>query len=384
MQIRKSATPFFLFCLLYFFASYRDSLYLVKGHDARPGKTRKHARNTLHRLTSKGKGTICGYYPSWETYSYKLKDIHPAVDVVIVAFMFFEIEYNNSLQDLSSINTLKSKIGLEFNEPITTFMNQAKELRKARPDILILISLGGVSYAIKDHQKALDIVPKVAHFIDAVGFDGVDIDYEPSGGFDLLNTKSYADFYVNYILELRKYICGDKIISVSLSSNGAFSCIGIHAPDKLCAGDPKSPYNHDSFQQNKHSAETYRLANMLSSGTTIYIMEQVKEKIDIIFIQSYNALSPPDGVDSILDIYKSHLYYALKYNYVVYVGLNIIEKHINVRANDTALMNKLLSVIRTANKKHKRGDGIGIWALLVNDRYIKEETFLDDFKKKLA
>ncbi|VWU52829.1 chitinase [Hepatocystis sp. ex Piliocolobus tephrosceles] len=362
--IAKSVFFFFVFYLSL-------NNYIVNGnsgktdlHEGRPGSTRPNVKELLNSFKAKGKGIITAYYGSWASWDATSKMHHlinSNVNVIYVAFARVDMKYPGLQTLLSTPSSLLHQTGLEYTE-VRQYFDDVKKLRTARPDVIVLLSLGGVTYMPNTLDGALSAVPDIVSMVDDLGFDGVDLNYAPSGFFDHLNTQVTADYYIKYINLIRENMCDDKIISISLSSNGALNCVAQNL--ELCS-DPNNPYNKEYFDKQTVKTELKRVAQMGSAGSGIYLMNQLKEKLDMIFVQTYNFINAMDNT-VFIDLYDSWYNYGKKYNYVIIMGFT---NQVNVYlfpAFDLEYVKKVSAGIKTNNEQMKRADGLGLWVVVPN------------------
>ncbi|CRH02939.1 chitinase [Plasmodium relictum] len=368
---------FFFFSLFFFM---NITKYAIKGHPARPGEFRKSPREIIKSYKERGHGIIQGYYPSWGSYNHNMKDISPDVNLLYLSFAKLDLSYDDISSLIATPTLFKSLIGLEYIG-INEYFNDALQLRKARPDIIMLLSLGGENYQPISLDAALNSTEKIANLVDELGFDGIDVDYEPNGSFDALNDINKADFYVKYVTKLREYMCEDKLISMSHSSNGALSCIGFHDPTKICMDD-NSPYNSNYFQNPSVKEELLRGANMASAGGAIYIMNNLKDIVDIIFVQTFNYNNTKDP-SIIHELYDSYAYYGRKYDYIIIMGFNLMFPDNPFKPNNKDFVKSIGDSIKTQNKLNKAADGLGLWSLSNDLAVFNENEVIQNFVEAL-
>ncbi|SOV80952.1 chitinase [Plasmodium reichenowi] len=369
---------FLVICLLCCLLSTYVSV--IEGHRARPGESRKNPREIIKTFKDSGKGIIQGYYPSWVSYNHNLKDLNANLNVVHMSFAKMDLSYESIESIVGSPSLFKSLIGLEYIG-LNEYFNDAMNLRKARPDIIMLLSLGGETYHPSSFDSALNAVEKIANLVDELGFDGIDVDYEPNGSFDGLNEKEKADFFVQYVTKLREYMCDDKLISISQSSNGALSCIGFNDPKKICMDD-EAPYNSKYFNKPDVKKELLRAAQMASAGGAIYLMNNLKDMIDMVFVQTFNYTNSTDST-VMKELYDSYAYYGKKYDYVIIMGFTLMFPSTPFNPNDKMFVKSIGDFVKTENKLNKRADGFGLWSLSSDNAAHNEQLAIENFVESL-
>ncbi|SBT82836.1 chitinase, putative [Plasmodium ovale] len=353
---------------------------VANGHYARPGVSRKSPREIVESYKARGQGIVQGYYPSWVSYNHNMKDISPDVNLLYLSFAKMDVTYDTISSIIATPALFKSLVGLEY-VGINEYFNDAMNLRKARPDIIMILSVGGETYEVSSFDAALNSIEKLANLVDELGFDGVDVDYEPSGSFDNLNDVKHAEFFVKYVTKLREYMCEDKLISISQSSNGALSCVGFHDPKKICMDDD-APYNAKYFNDPSVKKELLRGAQMASAGGAIYLMNNLRDIIDIIFVQTFNYNNTNDS-SIIKELYDSYAYYGKKYDYVIIMGFNLMFSVTPFNPNDKAYVKFIGDTVKEQNKLNKRADGFGLWALSSDQAVLSEYDAIQNFVEAL-
>ncbi|CRG97149.1 chitinase, putative [Plasmodium gallinaceum] len=376
--MKYSIARSFFFLSLFFFINISKNA--IRGHPARPGESRKSARELIKSYKEREHGIIQGYYPSWVSYNHNMKDVNPEVNLLYLSFAKLDLSYDDINSIITTPSLFKSLIGLEYIG-INEYFNDAMQLRKARPDIIMILSLGGENYQPSSLDAALNSTEKIANLVDELGFDGIDVDYEPNGSFDALNNINQADFFVKFVTKMKEYMCEDKLISMSHSSNGALSCIGFHDPTKICLDD-NSPYNANYFQNPSVKPELLRGANMASAGSAIYIMNNLKDIVDIIFVQTFNYNNTNDP-SIIHELYDSYAYYGRKYDYVIIMGFNMMFSDNPFKPNDKAYVKSIGDTIKKQNKLNKAADGLGLWSLSNNLAVFNENEVIQNFVEAL-
>ncbi|CRG98358.1 chitinase [Plasmodium relictum] len=326
---------------------------------------RKSPREILQEYKRRKQGIIAGYYGSWNSQGDRAKqmaDSSPMVSILYIAFARINMLYDVSRPFNSRQKFLLRKHGLEY-ETYGMMLNEIRRIRKARPDIIILLSLGGETYMI-EIEKEIDYVDKTLKLINDFDLDGVDIDWEPHGSFNNLNELDFSNYYIKLINLLRENIPEQKLISISGSSNAALSCVSGVA--SFCK-DEESPYNTKFLsEQMETNGELYRAASMLSAGTFINIFNTAKEKIDLVFIQTYNLETSNPNI--MVDMYLSHLYFGLKYDITVILGFSLEHNRGGFSPENEELLKLVGKTIHEKNHSNNRADGVGVWHLFMKEQ----------------
>nr|AAF63208.1 endochitinase precursor [Plasmodium gallinaceum]AAF78777.1 chitinase CHT1 [synthetic construct] len=326
---------------------------------------RKSPRQILEEYKKRKQGIIAGYYGSWNSQGDRAKhmiDSNPMVSILYIAFARINMLYDVSRPFNGRQRFLLRKHGLEY-ETYGMMLNEIRRIRKVRPDVIILLSLGGETYMI-DIEKEIDYVDKILKLVNDFDLDGVDIDWEPHGKFYNLNELNFSNYYIKLINLLRKTIPEEKLISISGSSNAALSCVSGVA--SFCK-DEESPYNTKFLsEQIETNKELHRAAAMLSAGTFINIFNTAKEKIDLVFIQTYNLETT--NPDIMVDMYLSHLYFGLKYNITIILGFSLEHNRGGFSPENKELLELVGKTIHDKNQNNNRADGIGIWHLFMKEQ----------------
>ncbi|SCO70336.1 chitinase [Plasmodium vivax] len=337
---------------------------------------RKPPREILEEYKKRKQGIIAGYYGSWNSQGDRAKnmtDSSPMVSILYIAFARINMFYDVSRPFNGKQKFLVRKHGLEY-ETYGVMLNEIRRIRKARPDIILILSLGGETYMI-DITKDIDYMDQIVKLVKDFDFDGVDIDWEPHGSFNNLNEPDFSKYYIKLINLIRSSIPEEKVISISGSSNAALSCVSVN--ETFCKDDD-SPYNTNYLsQQMGKNEELYKASTMLSTGTFVNIFNTAKEKIDLVFIQTYNLETTNPSI--MVDMYLSHLYFGLKYNITVLLGFSLEHNRGGFSPEDRALVELVSKTIHDENHKHNRADGVGIWHLFMKEQLPTGSYDIDAF-----
>lgn len=151
-----------------------------------------------------------GYYPSWlSTEAKPLAATSPAYSHVVVAFARPDFSWNGRNW---------SGTGLQFAQPPNVVRAQIATLRSH--GTRVLLAVGGATYLnwpalAAERGKPGAVTAALTHFVNDMGFDGLDVDYER----DSIAPETIAE-YRAAIAVLRKVADG-KLLSLAAWSTGA-------------------------------------------------------------------------------------------------------------------------------------------------------------------
>ena len=199
-----------------------------------------------------------GYYPSWLAAEAKpLVVTSPLYSHVVVAF---------ARPDFSWDGQSWSGTGLQFAAPPSVIKTEIRALR-AR-GTRVLLAVGGATYLnwaplAAERDKPGAITTALTRFVSAMGFDGIDVDYERDGA-----TPEVVAQYGAAIAVLRQ-ATKDKLLSLAAWSTGA-DCTSATG-NATCGGQ---------FSSAGGSAGRERL---------VFGDRETMGKIDLINVMSYDA-----------------------------------------------------------------------------------------------
>lgn len=171
--------------------------------------------------TATSEKAFVGYFQSWSDKTtnrpeqLQLANIAPYVNVVIVSFMKPDASYNKGSYDLTGT-------GLQFTAPGKVVKDAIILLKQRHPKTKVLLAVGGLSYTNFAQLNSTAIANVVKDF----GFDGVDIDYEPTNAqCSILNGKvsctSDAEFR-RIVSQIRHALPKPYLLTVAAWSIGAY------------------------------------------------------------------------------------------------------------------------------------------------------------------
>ncbi|NER13017.1 hypothetical protein GWK08_06175 [Leptobacterium flavescens] len=259
---------------------------------------------------------ILGYFPSWsETWTSgdngsRLRDIPTHVNHVFLAFARPDLRYQKGSLDISGTGIQTPYGGATLKGSVAALKSKG---------IKVILSIGGETYWGSPSAYNIEY-QQIKDLVDDMGFDGIDWDFEPNGGFqtigDPINVQRFIDFFNNSRAIMPK---GEYIIACAPAGVGALGGVN--------NDDPASPFAYSKRNQvtgesdaNLFNAtspnEAISLFGFTSTGHMIPVMEAVGDKIDLIAYQGYNS-----GAASRRSImYDSYKYYADQYGFTLAAG----------------------------------------------------------------
>ena len=165
--------------------------------------------------------TLVGYFQSWSEKGVsnpeylQLANVAPYVDVVVVSFMKPDATYNKGSYDLT-------KTGLQFTANGKVVKDAIALLKQRNPNTKALVAVGGFTYTNFEQLNPTVVTNVVKDF----GFDGVDIDYEPtnpqcSSSNGKVSCTSDLEFR-RVVSQIRKALPKPYLITAAAWSIGAY------------------------------------------------------------------------------------------------------------------------------------------------------------------
>ena len=155
---------------------------------------------------SLSKPITIGYYPSWtegwlnEDGKSAFTTLPTAVTHVFFAFAKPNLKYIKGSYNISTANT-----GLECYQSTEggQMLKRAIGILKQR-GITVILSLGGETYW-RTQENFNDInYQQIKDFVDDIGFEGIDWDFEPNGSFSESGNAANVAYLTRFITESRK------------------------------------------------------------------------------------------------------------------------------------------------------------------------------------
>lgn len=296
-------------------------------------------------------GKIVGYYETWmaratwtpETYS--LAVIPGYVNTIPIAF---------AKPDASYTSGSFSGTGLDFT-PAFSLVKASVGIAQAKGQ-KILLSVGGATY----QNFAKINVPALIGIVKDLGLDGIDLDFEPSGGgCSNLNTAQLScptdAPLINIITQLR---AGLDTIRPGMTLSAAVWSIGAYGTVNY----PTSKYGPVGA----------------NSGIWVNPLKQVGNKFNEIYLMSYDAgvYTPtgtkcPTGTAACYDPSAALLAYKSIFNGPVYQGIEVPPE---AWGGNILTPSKAVDLVSTAAKAG--GAGTMLWALQVQGIGYTANSFL--------
>lgn len=203
-----------------------------------------------------------GYFPSWsdrwasQGNATDLANLPSYVNLVLVAFGMPDMTYSG---DLNLEGT-----GLSFSYDGNVLQEAIAVLKQRNPSTKVVLSIGGETYPGWDNFN-IDAISRV---VRDFGFDGIDIDFEPAGGFGCLPDASgmvecRSDaMYIDLIRTSRQALPRPLIVTASPFS------IGCYGEGQWVDAPP---------------------ANLANTGMMLNPIRMAGDDLDYLNVQGYNA-----------------------------------------------------------------------------------------------
>lgn len=265
---------------------------------------------------------VLGYFPSWsETWTSgengsKLRDIPEHVTHVFLAFAKPNLTYVKGSLNIGGTGIQTPYGGETLQQSVTALKSKG---------IKVILSIGGETYWGSNEAYNINY-QQIKDLVDDMGFEGIDWDFEPNGGFqnigDPVNVQHFIDFFNNSRAIMPK---GEYLIACAPSGVGALG--------GLNNDDPSSPYAYSQrnivtgeSDANLYNATSPNLAISLfgfgATGHMIPVIQAVGDKIDLIAFQGYNA----GAASNRAIMYDSFKHYADIYGFAIAAGTHYPEE----------------------------------------------------------
>ncbi|MEM9686998.1 MAG: Ig-like domain-containing protein, partial [Bacteroidota bacterium] len=301
---------------------------------------------------------VLGYFPSWsETWTSgnngsKLRDIPEHITHVFLAFAKPNLTYVKGSFNIVGTGIQTPYGGQTLKESVTALKSKG---------IKVILSIGGETYWGSNAAYNINY-QQIKDLVDDMGFEGIDWDFEPNGGFQTIgepeNVQHFIDFFNNSRAIMPE---GEYLIACAPSGVGALG--------GLNNDDPASPYAYS--QRNNVTGESdANLYNATSpnqaislfgfgaTGHMIPVIEAVGDKIDLIAFQGYNV----GAASNRAIMYDSYKYYADQYGFALAAGTHYPEEpwgpYYTYSYQDIADLSEHIAAQSTT-------DGIMLWQMLL-------------------
>ena len=311
---------------------------------------------------------VVGYFPSWsETYptasGSRLRNMPEEVTHIFLSFIKPNMRYTKGSFDIKGVGIEVPYDGIVLKETVDHL--KAKGIK-------VILSIGGETYWGTDEAYNIDYVA-IADFIRDFGFDGIDWDYEPNGGFQTIGEPINVDRFITMIRESRKLLPREEGYLIACAPAGC-GALGRSTP-YAANDDVDSPYAYDkraqitgdalSNEYNATAAEGYTISlyGFASTGHMIPVFKAVGADLDFVAFQGYNT-----GSASQREImYDSYAYYANIYGFRVAFGMHVPEEPWGPYYTYTEDKVREYTSYVAEGGRHNRagkGDGVMFWQLL--------------------
>lgn len=168
-----------------------------------------------------GEKIFVGYFQSWsekwgsQPNQLQLANLPPYVNMAIVSFMKPDATYSGNLSLAGT--------GLDFSADGSVVKGAIALLKSKNPGTKVLVAVGGATY----HNFAGLNTKAIADVVRDFGFDGVDIDYEPSDTAQCSSSNGKVSCtsdaeYRRIVNEIRQALPRPYIVTVAAWSIGAY------------------------------------------------------------------------------------------------------------------------------------------------------------------
>jgi len=238
---------------------------------------------------------------------------------VVVSFLRPETSYSGGLTFQGT--------GLDFSSNPSVVKDSISLLKKRNPGVKVLIAVGGATYTNFKDLNAQGI----KKFVDEFGFDGVDLDYEPTSADCTINqakdsiTCATDQEYIDSVKKLRAAMPRPYILS-----NAPWS-VGAYGLGNWANAQPASQY----------------------TGVAINMLKQVGDQLDLLNVMSYdasNAYSPIEAFEAYSHYFKGDIAMGVEVANEAWGG------HVITMTEVDELANAILSSNRPTN-------GMMLWSL---------------------
>lgn len=301
---------------------------------------------------------VLGYFPSWsESWATtgqgsKLRDIPEHVTHVFLAFAKPNLRYQKGSLDITGTGIQTPYGGQTLKESVSILKTKG---------IKVILSIGGETYW--GSNAAYDInYQHIKDLVDDIGFEGIDWDFEPNGGFQTIGESINVQRFITFFNESRALMPkGQYIIACAPAGAGALG--------GLNNDDPSSPFAHS--KRNSVTGESdanlfnatspnqaISLFGFASTGHMIPVIKTVGNKIDLIAYQGYNTGAATNRAI----MYDSYKHYANQYGFSIAAGTHYPDEpwgpYFTYNYQNMANLSSHISSKSTT-------DGIMIWQMLL-------------------
>lgn len=326
------------------------------------------ADNQSSKASSTPEPLVVGYFPSWsETYpsssGSRLRNMPEEVTHIFLSFIKPNMRYVKGSLDIKNVG-----IEVPYDGPV---LKETVSILKAK-GIKVILSIGGETYWGTDESYNIEH-QQIADFVRDFGFDGIDWDYEPNGGFQTIGEPKNVERFINMIKSSRELLPRSEGFLIACAPAG---CGALGRPSPYPANDdPESPYAYsrraevtgddlsNEYNATSSAGYTISLYGFASTGHMIPVFRAVGDMLDFVAFQGYNT-----GSASKREVmYDSYAYYADKYGFRVAFGMHVPEEPWGpYYTYDEARLREFTEYVAQGGKHNRggKGDGVMFWQLL--------------------
>lgn len=311
---------------------------------------------------------VVGYFPSWsETYpsggSTRLRNVPEEVTHIFLSFVKPNMRYTKGSMDIKQVGIEVPYDGVTLKETVDILKGKG---------IKVILSIGGETYWGTDEAYNINH-QQIADFVRDFGFDGIDWDYEPNGGFATIGEPKNVARFIDMIKSSRALLPREEGYLIACAPAGC-GALGRSTPYPA-NDDPASPYAYAkrgevtgddlANEYNATSAQGYTISlyGFASTGHMIPVFNAVGDMLDFVAFQGYNV-----GSASKREImYDSYAYYANKHGFRVAFGMHVPEEPWGpYYTYDENRLRDFTEYVAQGGKHNRsgKGDGVMFWQLL--------------------
>lgn len=314
---------------------------------------------------------------------YPLKDVPKNVKILTLSVRPKTIDC--SIFPCGDINALFAMNG---NISKQEYKQQVAELRKANPDIIILLELHEkILHSSGTIDGAIDNIDQVLDFMDEFNLEGINFQFNPEYLKKRMSSKkNVMDDYVKFLNEIISKLDEDKLVALTLNLSGALSNIS-NAANTENYQDPDSQFSVINLKSGSISESLKRAASLPTAGMAIPLLKELREDINLVVV--YGDSDYPDHAQNniLVDIYRSYLHYADIYGFTVHMGFGVADHDnspIPFCTNDFQIIDQICEDIKEENEEYTSGDGVSILELGYLGAMINDSAVMKIFESRLA
>ncbi|KAK3604959.1 hypothetical protein CHS0354_000623 [Potamilus streckersoni] len=273
---------------------------------------------------------ILGYFRSWGSNYFakpgesRLARLSSNVNVVMLSFVKANPGYEKGNLDM---DIRGDNLGLEFGFKVRDLKSEIALIRKYKPDVRILLSVGG---AKPDYNNWVGFLnggaKKIKYFVDDIGADGINLDYEnlatenptrDANGGDVISAQRDNEI-IACIDTARKYfpkgeyLLGYSVLHVTLYGRGKYrNSLPISKNTGLNLKALREKGSQlDFIDMQAYDAGAYALTGYGEKGKESYVVTDAEHHVDASIkvknpdtqLMEYYLYNPIEGLKSCLDV----------------------------------------------------------------------------------